>query len=288
MIPKKFNYFAPTSLDEAVRFLSEDSEAKVLAGGQSLLVLMKLRLAAPSSLVDITKLPGLSYVRDQGDYFAIGALTTHDEVEQDRAIKENFTLLNDAVSRIGDQQVRNRGTIGGSACHADPAADLPTALLVADARFVIRGRSGERVIPARDFFVDMFVTAVGHDEILTGVRLPHLPPRSASAYTKQSLRESDSASAAVGVVVTLKGDAMCEDLRIGIGGAGPIPLRSTSAESYLRGRKLDETKIAEASERAVEGADPPPDVHGSKQYKLEMIKVLTRRSLNLALSRVVT
>jgi carbon-monoxide dehydrogenase medium subunit len=285
MIPKKFDYYAPGSIDEAVQLLSEDSEAKVLAGGQSLLPMMKLRLASPSRLVDISKIPGLSYVNDEGDYLAIGALTTHDTIENDNVIKEKFTLLNDAVVRIGDQQVRNLGTIGGSACHADPAADLPTALLAADARFVVQGKNGVRVVAARDFFLDLFTTALGKAEILTEVRLPHLRTRSASAYMKHSLRESDFAIAAVGVTVTLKNEASCDDLRIGIGAAGPTPLRATPAERYLKGKILDEATIAEAAERAVEGVDPPSDLHGGKRYRLEMIKVLTKRSLGLALSR---
>jgi aerobic carbon-monoxide dehydrogenase medium subunit len=286
MIPKSFDYYSPASLDEVIRLLGENEEAKVLAGGQSLLPMMKLRLAAPTALIDIAKLPGLSYVRDEGGHLAIGALSTHDAVEHDRTIKERFTAVNDAVTRIGDQQVRNLGTIGGSACHADPAADLPTALLVLDAQFVIRGRGGQRVVPARDFFVDVFATAVGHDEVLTEVRLAYLPPGSASAYVKHGLREADFAIAMVGAVVTVGDGYVCRDARISIGSAGPTPLRATSAEGFLRGRVLDDDAIVKASEMVIEGADPPSDVHGSREYRLEMVKVLARRSLKLALSRV--
>jgi len=286
MIPKSFDYYAPASLDEAIRLLGENEEAKVLAGGQSLLPMMKLRLAAPTALVDIAKLPGLSYVRDEGDQLAIGALTTHDSIEHDRTIKDRFTAINDAVVRIGDQQVRNIGTVGGSACHADPAADLPTVLLVLDAQFVIQGREGQRVVPARDFFVDVFATAVGHDEILTEVRLAYPPPRSASAYVKHSLREADFAIAMVGAAVTVGDGNVCRGVRIGLGSAGPTPLRATSAERYLDGKALDDDAIATAAEMAVEGADPPSDVHGSREYRMEMIKVLTRRSLKLAVGRV--
>jgi carbon-monoxide dehydrogenase medium subunit len=286
MIPKSFDYYAPASLDEAIRILGDNEEAKVLAGGQSLLPMMKLRLAAPTALVDITKLPGLSYVRDEADHLAIGALTTHDAVEHDRTIQERFMAINDAVVRIGDQQIRNVGTVGGSACHADPAADLPTALVVLDAQFVIRGREGQRVVQAREFFVDVFATAVGHDEILTEVRLGYAPPGSASAYVKHSLREADFAIAMVGAAVTVGDGNVCGDARIGLGSAGPTPLRAASAEQYLRGKALDDENIAKAAEMAVEGADPPSDVHGSREYRLEMIKALTRRSLKLALSRV--
>jgi carbon-monoxide dehydrogenase medium subunit len=286
MIPKSFDYYAPASLDEAIRILGDNEEAKVLAGGQSLLPMMKLRLAAPTALVDIAKLPGLSYVRDEGDHLAIGALTTHDSVEHDRTIQERFTAINDAVVRIGDQQVRNVGTIGGSACHADPAADLPTALVVLDAQFVVRGREGQRVVRAKDFFADVFATAVGHDEILTEVRVAYAPPGSASAYVKHSLREADFAIAMVGAAVTVGDGNVCRDARIGLGSAGPTPLRAASAEKYLRDKALDDENIARAAEMAVEGADPPSDVHGSREYRLEMIKALTRRSLKLALSRV--
>jgi len=286
MIPKSFDYYAPESLDEAIRLLGENDDAKVLAGGQSLLPMMKLRLAAPTVLVDITKLSELSYVREEGDRLAIGALTTHDAVEHERVVREKFTAVNDAVVRIGDQQIRNRGTIGGSACHADPAADLPTALLALDAQFVIQGRQGKRVVPARDFFVDVFATAVGHDEILTEIRLAYLPPRSASAHVKHSLREADFAIAMVGAALTVGEGNACTDVKIAMGSAGPTPLRATSAEQYLKGKVLGDEAIAEAAEMAVEGADPPSDVHGSREYRLETVKVLTRRSLKLALSRV--
>ena len=286
MIPKSFDYYAPASLDEAIRLLSEDEEAKVLAGGQSLLPLMKLRLAAPTALVDITRLSGLSYVRDEGEHLAIGALTTHDAIEHDRVVKEKFAAINDAVVRIGDQQIRNRGTIGGSACHADPGADLPVALLVLDAQFVIRGVRGERVLQARDFFVGVFATAVGHDEILTEIRLPYAPPRSASAYVKHSLREADFAIAMVGAAVTMGSGNKCKEAKIGVGSAGPTPLRAASSEQFLKGKALDDETLAKAAEMAVEGVDPPSDVHGNGEYRLEMIKVLTRRSLKLAASRV--
>jgi carbon-monoxide dehydrogenase medium subunit len=285
MIPKKFDYYSPASLQEAVQLLHENEGAKILAGGQSLLPLMKLRLAAPTALIDISKLSDLSYVRDEGDYLAIGALTTYDEIERNPTIREEFALVNDAIVRIGDQQVRNLGTIGGSACHADPAGDLPTVLLVADAQFVIEGRNGKRVVPASGFFVDLFATAVGDDEVLTEVRLPYLPPKSASAYVKHSLREADFGLAMVGVVISLENGNVCKDVRIGIGAAGPTPMRSTPAERYLRGRIPDEKTVGEAAERAVEGASPASDVHGNKWYRLEMIKVLTRRSLELALYR---
>jgi len=286
MIPKKFDYYAPTSLTETIQLLSENEGARLLAGGQSLLGLMKLRLAAPTALVDISKLPGLSYVREDRDHLSIGALTTHDTIEHNSTIQEKFMILSEAASKIGDQQTRNLGTIGGSACHADPAADLPTVLRVLDAGFVMQGRKGERIVPAQDLFVDMFTTAVGHGEVLTEIRLPYLPPTSASAYMKHSLRENDVAIVLAGTVLTVGDGNMCRDARIGLGAAGPIPLRATTAEQYLKDRILDEATLKEGAQRAVEGANPPSDMHGSKRYKLEVLKVLTNRSLSLSLSRI--
>jgi len=285
MIPKKFDYRAPSSVSEAIALLGENEGAKVLAGGQSLLPMMKLRLAAPSVIVDISALPGLSYIEDKGDYLAVGALTTHDSIESDRLIKERFALITDAVSGIGDQQVRNLGTIGGSACHADPAGDLPTALLVADAQFVIEGRTGRRVVRAREFFLDFFTTAVGRDEMLTEVRLPNLPRGSASAYTKHAVRHEGLAIAMVGVALTFDNRNMCSEARIGVGAAGPTPLRVPSAEEYLTGKVVDEAAMSEVAARAAQEADPPQDVHGSREYRLGVIEALTKSSLRLARER---
>jgi aerobic carbon-monoxide dehydrogenase medium subunit len=286
MTPKKFDYFSPSSINEAIEILQNDEEAKVLAGGQSLLALMKLRLAAPSALVDISKLKDLSYIREDKDYIGIGALTTHDTVEHSQLIKKHFTLLTDAASKIGDQQIRNVGTIGGSSCHADPAADMPTALTAVDARFVIRSGRGERIVPATEFFTGLFETAVGHDEVLSEIRLHYLPPKSASAYIKHSRREGDFAIVGTGVVLTVGDGNVCKDIRMAFGAVGPKPLRAKTAEEFLKGKALDDKNIAEAAEKANEGADPPSDLHGSRNYRMEMIKVFARRTIKLALSRV--
>ncbi|MHB8568522.1 MAG: FAD binding domain-containing protein [Nitrososphaerales archaeon] len=286
MTPKKFDYYAPATLSEALQILREKEDSKVLAGGQSLLALMKLRLAAPAALVDITKLQNLSYVHEDKDALAIGALTIHDIIEHDKIIKERFTLLTDAASKIGDQQIRNRGTIGGSACHADPAADMPTALRTVDAQFVVQGRNGARTIPSSEFFVDIFTTSVGADEVLTEIKIPYLPPRSASAYIKHSRREGDFAIVGVGAAVTVDGGNVCKDVRIGLAAVGPTPLRATATEEYLKGKVLDDNNIHDAAEKANEGADPPSDMHGSREYRMEMIKVFTRRTLKLALGRI--
>jgi aerobic carbon-monoxide dehydrogenase medium subunit len=286
MTPKKFDYYSPSTISEAIQVLHDNEDAKVLAGGQSLLALMKLRLAAPTLLVDISKLQDLSYIREDKEYIGVGALTTHDLVEHSPVIKKHFALLQDAASKIGDQQIRNVGTIGGSSCHADPAADLPTALTAANASFVIRGGKGERVVPATEFFVDLFETAVGHDEVLSEIRLHYMPPRSATAYIKHSRREGDFAIVGTGVALTMGEGNVCKDIRIALGAVGPKPLRATKAEDHLKGKVLDDKTIAEAAERANEGADPPSDMHGSREYRMEMIKVFTRRTVKLAMSRL--
>jgi len=286
LIPKKFDYFLPSSLEEAISILKEIDESKVLAGGQSLLALMKLRLAAPPALVDISRLADkLAYIRNTGDYVAIGALTTHDMIEHDVALKKEYTILPEAANKIGDQQIRNRGTLGGSCCHADPSADLPTALLALDPQFVARGAAGERVIPAKEFFADTFTVSLEKGELLVEVRLKHLAPHTGSAYMKHSLREGDFAIIGVGALVSLGAGNRCIDARISLGAVGPTPLRAGEAEEFLKGKVLDDSAIAEASILAQEGLQPPADIHGTSEYRREMVKVFTSRTLKLAISR---
>jgi aerobic carbon-monoxide dehydrogenase medium subunit len=287
LYPKKFDYFLPASLNEAIKLLHDKEDSKVLAGGQSLLALMKLRLAAPAALVDITQVKDeLAYIKKEKANLAVGALTPHDHLEHNKVVSSLFPILVDAASKIGDQQIRNRGTVGGSCCHADPAADLPTALLALDPKFVVRGPRGQRSIPSSNFFVDTFSTAVKKDEILTEIRIPYLPKRSGSAYIKHSRREGDFAIVGVGVALTVGPKNICKDIRISLGAVAPTPIRAKSAEKHLKGKKLtDETIVAGAEEANVE-ADPPSDMHGSREYRLEMIKVFTKRAVKLALSRV--
>jgi carbon-monoxide dehydrogenase medium subunit len=287
LTPKKFDYYAPATLQEAVQLLHKTEDAKVLAGGQSLLALMKLRLAAPAALVDLTTVKDdLSYVKDRKDYLAIGALTPHDVIEHGKIIERMFPILKDAASKIGDQQIRNVGTIGGSCCHADPASDLPAALLALDPEFVVQGVKKERVIKASEFFVDTFTTAVAKDEILTEIHIPHLPRGSGSAYIKHSRREGDFAIVSAGVAVTVGAADSCKDVRISLGAVAATPIRAKAAEEYLKGKKLSDKEIAEAAQRANQGADPPSDMHGSREYRMDMIGVFTKRALKLALSRV--
>ena len=287
MTPKEFDYYQPASLNEAIQLLHRKKDAKVLAGGQSLLALMKLRLAAPGALVDISGLEeDLSYVNEKKTYLAIGALTNHDTLERNQLVRTQFPILVDAASKIGDQQIRNKGTVGGSCCHADPAADLPTALVALDPQFVVRGLKGERKIPCSEFFVDTFTTSVAKEEVMTEIRIPHLPRGSGTAYIKHSRREGDFAIVGAGAAVTVGPRKTCADVRISLGAVAPTPIRAKAAEQFLKNRTLDAGTIAEAAERANEGADPPSDMHGSREYRLDMIKVFAKRALNLALSRV--
>lgn len=287
MYPRKFEYYAPSSVKEALKLLHEKEDAKVLAGGQSLLALMKLRLASPETIVDITQVKDdMAFVRKEKAHLAIGALTPHDYLEHDKTVGSRFPIIVDAVSKIGDQQIRNRGTIGGSCCHADPAADLPTALLALEPTFVVRGMKRERSIPSSEFFVDTFTTAVAKDEILTEIRLKYLPANSGSAYIKHSRREGDFAIVGAGVALTLGPKKLCKDIRISLGAVAPTPIRAKNAEKFLKGKKLTEETIAAGAERANEEADPPSDMHGSREYRMEMIKVFTKRATRLALSRV--
>lgn len=287
MNPRSFDYVAPSSIEEAIEILSKNEDAKVLAGGQSLIALMKLRLASPKLIVDINRInENLAYVREESNYVAIGAMTTHDMIEQNGFLSEKFPILTDAARRIGDQQIRNKGTIGGSCCHADPAADLPTALLALNPVFVARGRNGLREINYKEFFVDTFTISLARDEILIEIRIPYIEGRYGSAYLKHSRREGDFAIVGVGTVISMDNSGLIKVARISLGSVGPTPLRATNAEDYLKGKALNEENIKEAAKMARKIADPPSDIHGSREYRLDMIEVFVRRALKLSFERV--
>jgi carbon-monoxide dehydrogenase medium subunit len=278
VIPAEFDYVAPDSLDAAQSALRAGGEdAKVLAGGHSLLPLMKLRLAAPSLLVDLRRVPGLTGIERENGAFRIGAMTRHHAV----ATHPDLGLAATAAATIADQQVRNRGTLGGSLAHGDPASDMPAVLLAAEGSMVIRGEAGEREVAARDFFVDYLTTAVGDGEIMTSVRLPALDGYG-HAYQKFNRRREDWAMVAVCALVKRAGDGSCEDVRIGLTHMGSVPLRATAAESALRGQPLDADRIAAAAEQAAEGTDPPEDLNATADYKRHLARVLCRRALTEA------
>jgi carbon-monoxide dehydrogenase medium subunit len=279
VISVKFDYVAPQSLDEALAALRDGgADAKLLAGGHSLLPLMKLRLAAPSLLVDLRRVPGLDGIRRENGAWRIGAMTRHHAVATG-----GLGLASTAAGTIADQQVRNRGTIGGSLAHGDPASDMPAVLLAAEGSVVIRGAGGAREVAAADLFQDYLTTAVGDDEVLTDVRLPALDGYG-YGYQKFNRRQEDWAMVAVCALVKKAPDGSCEDVRIGLTHMGATPLRATAAEAALRGQPLDAERIAAAAEQAAEGTEPPADLNASADYKRHLARVLCRRALEDASS----
>ena len=248
--------------------------------------LMKLRLASPENLVDIGKIPGLSYVKKRKGHLLIGSMTTHHDVAASPFINRQCKTLSEAAGHIGDRQVRNRGTIGGAICHADPAGDIPAAMVVLDAKFKIAGPSKGRVVEAKDFFKDIFTTSLRQNEILTEVKVPLLPPRSGGAYLKLERGTSDRATVGVAAVVTLDGSGAFKDARISLAGVGSTPIRATKAERALKERKPNDDVVAEAGEKASEMSDPVSDIRGSSEYKREMVKVYVGRAIRQCLGRV--
>jgi carbon-monoxide dehydrogenase medium subunit len=274
MIPARFDYVAPESLDGALSALSGGGEdAKILAGGHSLLPLMKLRLAAPSLLVDLRRVPGLAGIQRENGTLRIGAMTRHVDVAAG-----GLGLASTAAGTIADPQVRNRGTIGGSLAHGDPASDMPAILLAAEGTVTVRGGGGTREIAAADLFEDFLTTAVGDGEILTEVRIPAMNGYG-FGYQKFNRRQEDWAMVAACAYVKKAADGSCEDVRIGLTHMGSTPLRATAAEAALRGRPLDAQSIAAAAEQAAEGTDPPADLNASADYKRHLARVLCRRAL---------
>jgi carbon-monoxide dehydrogenase medium subunit len=278
VIPAEFDYAAPDSLEAALSALQEGGEdAKVLAGGHSLLPLMKLRLAAPSLLVDLRRVPGLTGIERENGAYRIGAMTRHHDV----AAREDLGVAAQAAATIADQQVRNRGTFGGSIAHGDPASDMPAVLLATEGTMTLRGAGGERQVAASDFFLDYLTTAVGEGEILTSLRLPAFDGYG-HAYRKFNRRREDWAMVAVCALVKPAADGSCEDVRIGLTHMASTPLRATAAEQALRGQALDAQHIAAAAELAAEGTDPPGDLNATPEYKRHLARVLCRRALTEA------
>ncbi len=278
MIPAEFDYARATSVDEALGLLRDGGEdAKILAGGHSLIPLMKLRLAAPTLLVDVGPIQELRGVRRENGSVVLGALTRHTEVAADASLG----LAATAASTIADQQVRNRGTIGGTLAHGDPASDLPAVLLAMEGSVTIRGSGGTREVAAGDFFQDYLTTAVGEGELVTEVRLP-VQDGWSHAYQKFNRRQEDWAMVAVCVLVRRGADGTCEDVRIGLTNMGGTPLRATASEELLRGRPLTADTIALAAEQADSGTEPPEDLNASSDYKRHLARVLCRRALEEA------
>jgi aerobic carbon-monoxide dehydrogenase medium subunit len=283
MIPSSFDYHAPKTLEEALRLLERHGdEAKLLAGGHSLLPLMKLRLASPRFIVDIGKLRGMSYVREEDGMIAIGALTTHADVAAAELLVQKCPLLSETALEIGDVQVRNRGTIGGSLAHADPAADYPASILALDAEIVAATSGGTRTIAAREFFVDMLTTQLRHGEILTQVRVPVQKGRTGAAYKKMYQPASGFAIVGVAARLSLNASGKIESAAIGVTGLGPKAYRAEAAEKALIGKKPSEKEIAGAAKLAPRGIEPLGDLHASADYRRDMAVVFARRALEAA------
>ena len=280
MIPPEFEYKRAGSVDEAIAALGEgDEDAKLLAGGHSLLPLMKLRLAAPSLLIDIGGIGELRGFEQENGGWRIGALTTHAMLQD----AKEMGVVAHAASLIADQQVRNRGTIGGSMAHGDPASDLPTVALAMEGEVTVKGSGGERRIAAADLFQDFLTTAVGQDEVLTSVHLPSMDGYG-WGYQKFTRRAEDWAM--VGVVAMVKDNGgTCEDVRVGFTHMGTTPLRASATEEALRGQSLSDESIASAAEQAAEGTDPPGDLNATTEYKQHLARVLTKRALQEAAGR---
>ena len=281
MIPANFDYHSPVSLSEALSLLASNEDAKILAGGHSLLPAMKLRLAQPAMLIDIGRIAGLDYIRDSGDRIRIGALTTHADIAGSPVLHEQSPLLALAAAQIGDTQVRNRGTIGGSLAQAHPAADYPAAVLALDAEIVVQSRNGERKIPARDFFTGMFSTGLDHGEIITEINVPKT--RGEAVAYKKHLHPA-SGFAVVGVAVRLKmAGEKIDSAAVAITGVGYNAYRATAVEQALRGKTKD--AFSEAAAHAVDGIEAVGDTYASADYRLHLAKVMAGRTLMQALKR---
>ncbi len=282
MIPSKFDYTRPDSVDGAVSALAGGGEdAKVIAGGQSLIPLLRLRLAYPTLLVDVGALDELRGVRDEGDSLWIGALTSHDEVMRDPLVTSHCGLLAEAAGTVADPAVRHRGTLGGSIAHADPAGDLPAVVTALDGVMTAQGPGGERAIPAGDFFVDYLTTALAPDEILTGVRVPKLGP--GWGYRYEKFHRTAQAWAIVGVAaLARRSNGQVAEARIGLTNMGTVPVRARAAEAAAAGAEANREALRSAAARADDGTQPPADLHGAPDYRRHLARVLTARALAVA------
>jgi aerobic carbon-monoxide dehydrogenase medium subunit len=280
MIPREFEYFDPDSLGDAVNLLAQYGEdAKVMAGGQSLLPMMKLRVLSPQVLVDLWRVPDLTYVKEEDDTIRIGALTTHYGLETSALIQEKLAPLAAAAKVVGDPLVRNLGTIGGSAAHAAHNADYPAVLVSLGAEMLLMGAKGTRMVAAADFFEDAFTTVLEADEILTEIRIPTQPEGVSGTYLKLSRRGTDFAIVGVAAALEMGANAMCAGARIVLAGVGTVPVRASEAEGLLQDKALTPELFAEAAAVAARDLDPPSDVHADAQYRREVAEVLVRRAL---------
>jgi carbon-monoxide dehydrogenase medium subunit/6-hydroxypseudooxynicotine dehydrogenase subunit alpha len=284
--PAPFEYHDPASLPEALGLLAEHGdEAKVLAGGQSLVPLLNFRLARPERLVDVNKLGELAYLRFDDGVLRIGALARHAALERSDEVAARLPLLTEAVALVGHVQIRNRGTVGGSVAHADPAAELPVAFAALDARYHVRSAAGERTVGFEEMFVTHLTTSLAAEELLTEVEVPVPPPRTGAAFVEFARRHGDFALGGAAALVTLDDSGLCTRARIAMLAAAPTPVRAREAEEWLAGVHVDAAAAAEAAERAVAGVHPTGDIHGGAEYRRALVETLVRRALVQAAER---
>lgn len=286
MIAENFNYTAPETLEEAIRLLHElGDDAKILAGGHSLIPMMKLRFASPTHLIDINNIPGLSYIKEEGGYLKIGAMTREVDLEESDIITSKYHLFTDASKLIADPQVRNFGTLGGNIAHGDAANDHPAVMLALKAEVEITGQAGKRAVSINEFFFGFYTTAVQHGEVLTELRIPVPQNSFGSAYHKEERKVGDYATAGVAVAIEIDSDGVCTNAGIGLTNVNALPMRAERSEAALVGSKLTEADIASAATMAAEDCNPSADLRGDEDYKRHLVKVITKRMLNKAISR---
>jgi 2-furoyl-CoA dehydrogenase FAD binding subunit len=287
MKPNAFEYFAPNTVKEAVGLLEKyEDEAKILAGGQSLVPIMNFRLGRPEVLVDINGIKDLDYIREEGEALFIGALTRERDLELSSLVKEKSPILAEAVSLIGHVPIRNRGTIGGSLVHADPSSELPTVICCLNGEMKVVGPSGERTLGPEEFFLTYLTTSLEPSEILVEVRIPTLPQNTAWSFVELTRRSGDFAIVGVATLLFMGDDGVCKEARIALGGVAPTPVRAEEAEELLSGQVITEALIKKAGEEAAEATETEPDYHASAEYRRDMARVFVQRGLREALSRV--
>lgn len=285
MIPAEFKYAAPKTVPEAIALLQTNPDAKILSGGQSLIPLMRFRLATPQFLVDINNIVGLGYIREEGGWLRIGATVREDDLDNAPIVRSKYPLLHDTTRVIADPLVRNRATLCGNLAHADPANDHPATMLAYRSEVAATGPNGNRVIPIDEFFQGLFATALAPEEILTEVRIPMPPPHSGGAYLKMERKVGDFATAGVAVQLNLDAAGKIEQIGIGMTNVGPLPIRATRSEDALRGKQPDDNLIGQAAQLAQEDCQPTSDLRGPEEYKRNLVRVVTMRAINQALER---
>jgi 2-furoyl-CoA dehydrogenase FAD binding subunit len=287
MKPCAFEYLSPKSVEEAINLLDRyGDDAKIIAGGQSLVPMMNFRLARPEILIDINGIKELEYIKTEGDELVIGALTRERDIEQSPVVVEKWPILSKAISFIGHSPIRNRGTIGGSLVHADPSAEIPTTLCALNGNVKVVGPSGEKILQPEEFFLTYLTTSLEPSDLLVEVRIPALPQNTGWSFMELSRRSGDFAIVAVGILLFTETSGVCSEVRISMGGVAPTPVRAEEAEALLADQKITEKLIAEAAQQAAEETDTEPDYHASAEYRMDMARVFVKRGLQEACNRV--